>query len=509
MGSRRDFIRLVLLGSGAVYAVNLGGCKRPSELRLVGSPRKTYSTPKFKIAHAYMRDGAALPAPSKNVNCDVVIVGSGISALVAAIRLEQEGKHVILIESEPRPGGTAVSVSIGGGNAPLGSVYFVDQTEDIDLLLKRAKIEPEKCPEDGYDFGKGEVVRDLWTDETLNRVVREGDERDGMKRFRDLMLGLEDDLPLYPLPEVMSPNLTALDVSAEDWVRSFKSQTLLTVMNAYSRSSMGALLSRTNVYCLQNFYVSEFGPTLGSGRYTIPGGTGQLTSRVAKSLHDVRTNLLVMKIENVGSGVAVEAINDKGEVIRFTAGHAIMGAQKYQAPYIIPDLPTAQVQACKGLSYAPYMTLHVVSDVPMMQEDIYDTWNLTSDFETDVVNPRSVPNVAFEKHVSSLYLPMDQFARGQLQDPELFARRATDVVDRFISSRSVDQQSSVREIYCWGWGHSMVIPTPGSHSGVAQAARRRHGNIIFANTDCDAAPAIENASNQGSRAAREVMEPHS
>lgn len=506
MSSRRDFLRLILIGSGAVYAVKLGGCRKPSEIRLLQAPRRTHASQKFRIAHAYMRDGSPLPRVTKTEICDVVVIGSGISGLSAALTLKQAGKHVILVESEPRPGGSAVSTRLGGGDVPLGSVYLVERTKEVDNLLNFANIDPRPCPEDGYQFERGHVVRDLWNDSTLDAVVPSGAERDGMKRFRDHLLSLEDDLPAYPLSKEITPQITALDVSAEDWVKSFGSQTLLTVLNAYSRSSMGALLSRTNVYCLQNFYVSEFGPTFDCKRLCIPGGIGKLTSSVVQHFDDVRLDHLALRVQNTRNGASVDAINDNGEVVRFNASHVIVASQKYQIPHLIPDLPTDQVVASRKLSYAPYMTLHVVSDLPLMERDIYDTWNLTSEFETDVVNPGSVPGTAFSKYVSSLYLPMDQFARGQLQDPELFARRASDVIDSFLSAYSEEQQSSVREIYCWGWGHSMVIPTPGSHSRVAQTAARTFGNILFANTDSDSAPAVENAANHGFRTATEILQ---
>lgn len=496
-----------MIGSGAVYAVKLGGCRKPSEIRLLNAPRHTYATQKFRVAHSYMRDGSPLPKISRTESCNVVVVGSGVSGLTAALTLQQAGKHVILVESEPRPGGSAVSVPLGGGKAPLGSVYFVERTAELDNLLRFANVEPQVCPEDGYQFERGIVIRDLWNESTLNSVVRSGPERDGMKRFRDYMLALEDELPLYPLASEVTPQILSLDVSAEDWIKSFGSQTLLTVLNAYSRSSMGALLSRTNVYCLQNFYVSEFGPSLSAPRMTFSGGIGRLTSQAAKLFDDVRLNHLAFRIQNTQHGVSVDTISDEGEIVRYNASHVIVATQKFQVPHLVSDLPSAQVHACKMLSYAPYMTLHIVSDLPLMEPDIYDTWNLTSEFETDVINPRSVEGTSFSKYVSCLYLPMDQFARGQLQDAELFARRATDVIDRFLTSYSEEQQASVREIYCWGWGHSMVIPTPGSHSGPAQEAGRTFGNILFANTDCDAAPAIEIAAYHGSRAAVEILDP--
>ncbi len=490
-----------MLGSGATYAFGLSGCRRPGELRLLTAPRRSHATPQFQVAHAYLRDGGSLPAPSKNERCDVVIVGAGLSGLTAAVELERQGRRVIMVESEARVGGAGVQADLAGGRIPLGNVYFVERTPELETLIKISGIEPVPCPDDGYDLGRGEVVRDLWSDETLDRVITAGAERDGMKRFRDQLVSMGDDVPPYPLESTLPQQLSHLDISAEEWVKEFKSQTLLTVLNSYSRSSMGALLLRTNVYCLLNFYSGELGPTFDAQRSTFAGGPGALTRAVGDRLKCQRLEHLAARVTQDETSAYVDCVDRDGNVVRYRADHVIMAAPKFQMPYLIPDLPTQQAVACKSLRYAPYMTLHIVSDLPLVETDVYDTWNLTSEFETDVVNPGSVPGMNLDKHVASLFVPMDEFARGQLQNPELFARRSGDIVDRFLSTRTPDQQASVREVYCWGWGHGVIIPTPGSHSGIAQAASAAFGRILFANTDCDAAPAIENACYHGFRAA--------
>ena len=275
--------------------------------------------------------------------------------MTAAAHLEQQGKHVILIESEDRVGGAAVSETLGGGNVPLGSVYFIERTDELDLLFQLGGVEPVPCPPDGYDFGAGGVVQDLWADATLDRVIRNDRERDGMKRFRDLILAMGDDVPPYPLPETLTPAMAALDVSAEEWVRGFKSQHLHTVLESYARSSMGGLLSRTNVYCLQNFYSCEFGEAFDLPRYTIPGGTGTLTSSVLPHLHDVRLGEIAVRVRRKGAGAEVDTVDQDGRVVRYTAGSVVVAAPKFQMPALIEDLSDNQERACRQLAYAPYI----------------------------------------------------------------------------------------------------------------------------------------------------------
>lgn len=493
-----------MVGTGTVYAVGISGCKKPAEVKLVSAARKSYSTPLFKQAHAFIRDGGAFPSVTKTVKCDYMVVGTGISGITAALTLQKEGHHVIVVESEARAGGTAVSAKLASSKVPLGSVYFVEKTPEIQMLLDAGGIQPTTCPDDAYDFGSGELVRELWADSTLRSTFPAGDNLDGMLRFKDYVNGLGDSLPLYPLPDTLPDAWRQFDVQAEEWVKKFKSRTLLTILNAYSRSSMGGLLQRTNVYCLLNFYSSEFGNE-DLKRYTFPGGTSALIDAVTPAISDIRYGQLAIRVSNTPTGSFVDCINASGEITRYMSRKVIFAGGKFQVPHVVVDLPAEQAAACRKLEYAPYMTLHIVSDRPLVEANVYDTWNLTSEFETDVVNPKSVFGSTLDKYVSSLFIPMDQFMRVQLQNEELFARRAGEIVDRFIATKSQEQQASVREVYCWGWGHGLVIPTPGSHSGIAQAASQTFGNIVFANTDCDAAPAIENAAQRGGFAAIQAI----
>lgn len=504
---RRSFLKTIILASGAVFSASLESCTRkPSEIRPVrSSSRRTYDGQKFATAHAYLRDGAPLPPPDLTYRTDVIVVGAGPSGLMAAIDLESAGRGVIVLDSEPRAGGAAVSADILGGSVPLGSVYFVESTEEVRRMLSYAAIEPVPCPDDGYDFGEGEVVRNLWSDATLRRVIRNESDRDGMMRFRDDLLALGDALPVYPLKTADATQRNQLDQPVDKWLAQYRSPTLRTIIESYSRSSMGGNISRTNVYCLQNFYVSEFGPEFGGGRQTFPGGMARLTQGVASKLKDVRTNMLVARVGQGAEGVWVDAVDDQGRVHKIVAADVIMAVPKFQIPRLLTDCSPQRAAACRSLEYAPYMTLHVASSKPLVERDIYDTWNLRSEFETDVVNPSAVPSTSYSKNICSLFVPMEQWMRGQLQNEELFARRAAEIVDRFLSTRTDEQRASVETVYCWAWGHSIVVPTPGSHSEAALAASMGEGRIVFAHTDNDAAPALENALWHGAEAARTVL----
>ena len=70
----------------------------------------------------------------------VVIVGAGISGLIAGIRLTEAGADVTIVESERQVGGRVYSEKIGGVPANLGAQYFFECDNDyLNHYVRKAK----------------------------------------------------------------------------------------------------------------------------------------------------------------------------------------------------------------------------------------------------------------------------------------------------------------------------------------------------------------------------------
>ncbi|CAN5435683.1 FAD-dependent oxidoreductase [soil metagenome] len=496
MASRRDFIRTIILGSGAIYTVALGACERPRPtLRSAPPPIKT-SAQRFRDAHAYLRDRGVAAAVSTTRTCDVVVIGGGLSGLATAHLLRSEGYHVALIENESRIGGSAVSEQIAGIPTSLGSVYFVERSQLLLDLMKTASVTDVVCPTDGYMLN-GTLHSNIWRDADIQRFATSEQDRSAMRRFRDDVLAMTDDqLPSYPLPKVLPPAWAAYDaMSGADLVAPYNSQLLYNLLDSYSRSSMGAGIDTTNAYCLLNFYASEFDIADTVERFTFEGGMGGLTRGLAASMHDgVHTNEVVIRVENTATGVRVISVDASGAVVSTSAARAVMATQKFMAPFIIADVPSAQRDAMRAMTYAPYATIHIHSSQPLVEASTIDTWYFpSSPLFSDVINPQAVSQGGNDGFVCSIYAPMPLNARVTLQDDAAFAAHVANVVHAFLANVSETAAQSVGEIYAWAWGHSLVVPIRGSHNGLAQRASAPIGNIHFANTDCDASPAVESA----------------
>lgn len=73
---------------------------------------------------------------------DAIVVGAGIGGLTAAARLLEDGLRVLVVESDPHPGGTAYAYHRKGFYFPMGPMGF-SSPEMVRDALRRAGVEEE------------------------------------------------------------------------------------------------------------------------------------------------------------------------------------------------------------------------------------------------------------------------------------------------------------------------------------------------------------------------------
>ncbi|RMF11632.1 MAG: FAD-dependent oxidoreductase [Candidatus Dadabacteria bacterium] len=78
-----------------------------------------------------------LPSGSQGAETpfDAVIIGGGISGLVAAWRLQQAGRRVVVCEARPRVGGRTVNLQIAGGEPIEGGGEWIGPQQDAIIAL--------------------------------------------------------------------------------------------------------------------------------------------------------------------------------------------------------------------------------------------------------------------------------------------------------------------------------------------------------------------------------------
>ncbi|HYF04105.1 MAG TPA: FAD-dependent oxidoreductase [Patescibacteria group bacterium] len=522
MNSRRDFLKIALLGTGTTFLGAALGCNEGREATPLQKMNGTTNVPpgnlpklqtsgqRSKQAHMYLRQGGRPSAKAgETKKCDVVVLGSGPSGLSSARLLQKQGYDVLIVENEARPGGAAVSGEWRNVRYPLGSVYYVTETEMMREFSADAGVLPVKVPEDAI-YLEGKFFSDIWSDRTIQTFPLSALEKSEMKRFRDELLKM--DVPEYPLKAKLTSREAELDLmTTEQFLQKYRSPFLQKLMDLYSLSAMGAHAKETNAYCFLNFYASEFGDGFGIPRYTFAGGLNRLTQGIANIIGSqyFLYEHVVLKVENTASGVLVECINSNDELVTIEAKTAVVAFPKYISQYVVPEMGQEQRNAAQYMQYAPYATITLCSDRELMPPEAFDVWMLNADPHfSDIISPHLMYPKAMRPegaYVYTLYSPLPRAQRSLLLSDESFANFAREAADKATRTLGIEAQSAIKEIQCFAWGHSIVIPTPGSHNGPAQIASQPIRNIYFAHTDNDASPAIESAMAHGAHAAEQIM----
>ena len=510
--SRRDFLKILIGATGASFVTLPLGCsqKEASKAMQRLSPSSISTLLKrqsFESAHRYIRNTQSLPQHSKEIThtCDVLIIGSGPSGLAAAYSLQKNGYSVLIVENESQSGGTGIKGSWNGISYPYGSVYFVTNEGQIKEFIEAANVQPIIAPEDAVLFNNV-LYPDIWSDATISTLPINQQDKDGMKQFRDYLL-IDSHIPSYPLEDKLSPEFLALDKqSGRDFLRQFHSPFTETLLNLYSKSSMGAGIDDTNAYCLLNFYRSELGKNFDALRFTFPGGMNELYAGITQTIGSdtFLYNHLAIESKNVQYGTETICITHDDHIVRIQSAYTIMAINKLTASRICKDLTTQQISAMQTIQYPPYITIHLHSDKQLFPDQYMDIWTVdTGDFCTDIICSNAMqrkPN-ANTSFVYSLYGALPLNKRSMLLDDVLMAEHAYDIVSKLAKTLKNGMMEHVHEIECFAWGHSVAIPSIGSHSGIAQLSRKNLGNIFFAAYDNDNTSSFENAVYYGFNAA--------
>lgn len=510
--SRRDFLKILIGATGASFVTLPLGCsqKEASKAMQRISPSSVSTLLKrqtFESAHRYIRNTQSLPQHSKEINhtCDVLIIGSGPSGLAAAYSLQKKGYSVLIVENESQSGGTGIKGSWNGISYPYGSVYFVTNEGQIKEFIEAANVQPIIAPEDAV-LCNNVLYPDIWSDATISTLPINKQDKDGMKQFRDYLL-IDSHIPSYPLEDSLSPEFLALDKqSGRDFLSQFHSPFTETLLNLYSKSSMGAGIDDTNAYCLLNFYRSELGKSFDALRFTFPGGMNELYAGITQTIgsNTFLYNHLAIESKNVQHGTETICITHDDHIVRIQSAYTIMAINKLTASRICKDLSTQQSSAMQTIQYPPYITIHLHSDKQLFPEQYMDIWTVdTGDFCTDIICSNAMqrkPN-ANTSFVYSLFGALPLNKRSILLDDMLMAEHAYDIVSKLAKTLKNGMMEHVHEIECFAWGHSIAIPSIGSHSGIAQLSRKNLGNIFFAASDNDNTSSFENAVYYGFNAA--------
>lgn len=155
-------------------------------------------------------------------DCDVVVIGAGISGLMAALTLEADGLSVRVLEAQDRTGGRIQSMQQLGDNAEAGATYigagysrFMTLAERFEIPLIDVTPILEFFREQELALG-GEIIRQNdWPDHPANPFP-DGD-RELMPWNYHRVLTMREN-PLEQPSDWLDEKYRHLDVSMRDWM---------------------------------------------------------------------------------------------------------------------------------------------------------------------------------------------------------------------------------------------------------------------------------------------------
>jgi len=299
------------------------------------------------------------PLRAATKQADVIIVGAGLSGLIAACILEEQGKSVVVVEAKDRTGGRCYTMTdLPGrpeaGGSSVGSMYarFIDWCD-------RLGIKRSAEANDGrsellswiYNVQGQNIVRKDWAGHKLNPFQGE-DKKLAPDSFRFRMLDryrtfedqeswteakvTKDDMSLYELfkSKGHSDAEIALGIAANP---------------GYGHTPFD--LSSVHMFHVWNFAKAQStGAGDGPQFWDIAGGNSSLTNAMAKSLKgDVFLNTPVAAVRSDASGAEVIAAD--GRTFR---GKAVLMTLPFSALRFVafePGLTGAQAEAVNTMPY--------------------------------------------------------------------------------------------------------------------------------------------------------------
>ncbi|MEK6343692.1 MAG: NAD(P)/FAD-dependent oxidoreductase [Curtobacterium sp.] len=298
---------------------------------------------------------------------DVVVIGAGVTGLVAANRLVAEGRSVAVLEARDRVGGRTWTNDIEGVTLEIGGQWVSpDQTALLETL--------EELGLETYDrYREGSSV---YVDQHGSRTEYTGDifplpESTATEIERLVAVVDEYVAKVDPSRPWETPDAEALDeVSFREWLRRLSDDRVATenvelfiagamlTKPAHTFSALQALLMAASAGSFSNLVDADF---ILDKR--VVGGMQQVSERLAAKLgDDVHLNAPVRTLRWDDEGVV--AIADGGVEVRARQALVAVPPPLYSRISYEPPLPRRQHQLHQHLSMGFVIKVHAVYDRP-------------------------------------------------------------------------------------------------------------------------------------------------
>lgn len=482
-----------------------------------------------------LRDGGFAPA-NREERVRVLVVGGGISGLVAARSLHRGGvEDFAVLELEAHAGGNSRGGANGVAAHPWGAHY-------VPLVGPEAVEVRELFRDFGVITGTDAKGRPIYREEFLchdpmERLFLHGRWQDGiipshgltaaergdLDRFLRFTDGLKqsrgaDGRPLFAIPVDRSsadPAWRELDrLTMGEWLdrEGYRTEPLRWYVDYCCRDDFGAGIRRVSAWAGLHYFAARGGVAAnapGHAVVTWPEGNAWLVNRLRVPLGDrLHSRNAVWKVEPQGDHVLVEtwdAATNQG--IRYVAEAVILAVPRFVAVRLVP----AGGHGDGGPEYSPWMVANLTLDRLPVGRGAPLAWDnviYRSNSLGYVVATHQHFNPVPRETVLTYYLPLDHLpsAESRREAQRRSYPEWCGLILEDLSRVHPELRSALRRLDVMVWGHGMVTPRPGYIWGHVRAEMARPtGRVHFAHSDLSGISVFEEACAHGHRAAGAVL----
>ena len=487
----------------------------------------------------------ALPPPSKVIQTDIAILGSGVAGLTAAWKLKKLGKTGMLMIDGPQPHGNAAGGAFGDLEYPTGAHYLpLPSPESVHVreiladlgIIQRDAMGERPYYDERYVLHAPEerlLYKGQWQDGFMPTDGVPQWEIDEHTRFFAEVERLRqthgaDGRRLFVFPTVMSsedPQWQALDrITLKQWLEQsgYRSPTLHWYLNYCCRDDYGTRYDQVSAWAGLHYYCSRWGQAAnasGGTWLTWPGGLQPLVKGMERASGIERMAGTVLSLKTTADGV--EALCFKLEGGKATtylvrARKAICAMPVYVAARVVENIGAYGFDPARHIpEYAPWMVanfllkrfpqeLHQGDHSPPLSWDnvVYSEPGLGYVVSTHQdIRVRPPEKTVFSAYVALSHLTPLRARRWMVsaRPEELLALAIADLKTAYGERFA----ACVERVDITLRGHAMAAPLPNFRANAGmKALREADGPILFAHADLSGFSVFEEAAWWGYRAAK-------
>jgi monoamine oxidase len=453
----------------------------------------------------------ALPA-----GVDVVVVGAGISGLVAARKVAAAGRSVLVLEARDRVGGRVVNHTLANGSVIESGGAFVGPTQDhITALAAELRVPTFKEYVDGQSTYVSKTLGKLHYQGTVPPDPTILPDAAKLQIQLDQMAAEIDVAAPWQHPKAVEWDSMTLD----QWLRdNTVNKAVINLILCWTQPGFGADCSELSLLFVL-WYIACSGNEQNKGTFErnsdtengaqdsrFVGGSGLIPTRLAKALGS-----------QVALSAAVTRIAQAGGTVTVTTGRGVVRAKRVivacppplvQDIEFSPALPMRRQQLLKRMDMGELMKCDAVYSTPFWRKDGLNGFGISDSGAVRAAFDNSPSDAA-----CGVLLAFVGGATWRDYGLRSASARRTAVLEGFASMFG-DQALHPTEYVEHDWnsepwtgGAPVATMGPGTLSVLGPAIRVPHGSVHWAGTETSTywTGYMDGAVRAGERSAKEVL----